>query len=191
MKKIKSQRLARLRAVTAISVLIILSVFCFSACTNGSDKDSKHKITVPASEVIETMTPKIENFKAEAELSYSDSAYAANFPTLYKGLDISDITDGAIIYDETGNTADEISILVAPDKEHTEAVEAALKQRASKRASDFGGYKPEESDKAQMAKIITCDRYVMLAVGSDSSAMQKQFQIAMQAYAQNESDSDK
>ena len=189
MKKFKSKKLLQLRAIAAVSVLIMLSVFCLSGCSKGADTE-KSKITVPASEVMKTMLPKIGDFEAKAEMSYSDAAYSVNFPTLYKGLELSDITDGAIIYDETGNTADEISILVAKDKDSTNTLKEALKQRALKRASDFGDYKPVEATKAETAKVVICDRYVMLAIGSDPTTMQKQYQLAMQAYSQENSDED-
>ena len=180
MKSRQYLKIESIRLYTAIlSILFIMSVY-FTGC---SKVENSQKIKVPALDVIREMKENLDDFNGTSIMSYDDTPYSTNLSTLYKGLKESDITDGCIAFDETGNTADEISILVAPDTDSTSKLKTILKQRAEKRAEDFGKYKPEESIKAQEAHVTICDRYVMLAIGKDSLEMQKQFQLVMQKYS--------
>lgn len=185
-KIVNRKSAGRGRKLMAAALAAVMCLGVLAGCGAGSGQEDAKNITVPAADIGRAVVGGAKDIAAASEMSWGSDVYKSNLPTLYGSLDTALVEDGFFAYDDTGATADEVTILVAKSEADADKVADALRARAEKRAMDFGGYKPEEKAKAESAKINKADRYVMMAICDDTSGAEKAFMKAMQAAAAGE-----
>ncbi|MGN1349565.1 MAG: DUF4358 domain-containing protein [Anaerovoracaceae bacterium] len=165
----------------SLTAFVLLAAFLLLLSGCGKDgKDSEKKvITVPASDVVSAIMENAEVSDIDSVLSFGQEDFDRNFQKLY-GIDIKLVDDGAFAFNSAGSSANEITVLRAKNADDIDTITSALQQRLTRRAQDFGGYRPEEAAKAQEGKVFACSNYVMLAICEDSSAARSAFMKFMQ-----------
>ena len=172
----------------ALASALLLSIALLAAGCGGSSDDSKDDgkvITVPAVDVVNSITETIGNSGIDSTVKKGEADFDNNFKELY-GISADLITDGAFAYDSTGSTADEITVLRVDKKDDIDKVQQALEERQSQRERDFNGYKPAEAAKASDGMVFVCNHYVFLGICDDSHAARSAFMKFMQSAAQQD-----
>ena len=161
----------------ALASALLLSIALLAAGCGGSSDDSKDDgkvITVPAVDVVNSITETIGNSGIDSTVKKGEADFDNNFKELY-GISADLITDGAFAYDSTGSTADEITVLRVDKKDDIDKVQR-----------DFNGYKPAEAAKASDGMVFVCNHYVFLGICDDSHAARSAFMKFMQSAAQQD-----
>ena len=85
--------------------------------------------------------------KLDSSLYFNDSIFEENCEKLYS-VKYSELTDGGILYCESGEYADEISILKLTNSSSANA-EKILENRKQARIKVYEGYSPSETEKSK------------------------------------------
>jgi hypothetical protein len=86
------------------------------------------------------------------------------------GTAVSELTDGGVMFVGAGTLADEVSVLCGGD---TAALTALLRQRAARRAEEYGGYAPAEKEKAESALIFEHKGCSVLVISDRAEEIKK------------------
>ncbi len=159
--------------------LLCLSIFTanFTACAsnNGSTNDSEKpsqsisdsdKSNKSAKEILTKIQSQTGCENMTTGAYFGDQNFDNNCEKLYS-IKLSEISDGGIIYSETGGYADEISIISLKSGD-TESAITALEARKETRTKDFTGYKPDELDKIEKAEIFKINGYAVLIISENA-----------------------
>ena len=106
-------------------------------------------------------------------VSYGEDLYEDSFDNLY-GIQFKDISDGAILYTESGGLADEISIVCMKDNSDVQVAKQKLQERIEARRKTFSGYKPEEVYKLDNASVIVQGNYAALIISDDNESFESE-----------------
>ena len=104
-------------------------------------------------------------------VSYGEDLYEDSFDNLY-GIQFKDISDGAILYTESGGLADEISIVCMKENGDVQVAKQKLQDRIEERRGAFAGYKPEEVYKLDNASVIVQGNYAALIISDDNEGFE-------------------
>lgn len=101
----------------------------------------------------------------DARADFSDGTFEKVCENLY-GVSADEVSDGGIMYSSVGTVADEVSIL------GKDGGEEILKTRAENRKADFEGYAPDESAKAENARIFTAGGLTFLVIADNAQEIE-------------------
>ena len=104
-------------------------------------------------------------------VSYGEDLYDDSFDNLY-GIQFKDVSDGAILYTESGGLADEISIVCMKENGDVQVAKQKLQDRIEERRGAFAGYKPEEVYKLDNASVIVQGNYAALIISDDNEGFE-------------------
>jgi hypothetical protein len=163
------------KAIAAACCAVFLAGFTgCTAAENDSAADSvsnSSAATLSAQEVLEELDGKISESTLDSSAFYSDETFENNAKKLY-AIEYADLADGGILYDGTGGSADEISMIKPADGDEDYAVKA-LEARKEMRIRDFTGYKPEELDKIEDAEIFSQNGWAVLIISDNAADIAK------------------
>lgn len=146
-----------------LPLLIILSASFLFAC---GKKDNKTIKDAKCEDILQEIKDNTDLSLCDTTTVYGDEDYSNYFDTLYDS-EIEDISDGVFAYASSAY-ADEVTIVKVSDGD-TKYFKSRLEKRIEKRKNDFNGYKPEEVEKLDSARIAVEGDYVIMAV-SDNAA---------------------
>jgi hypothetical protein len=161
---------------TALALAAAVSAVGCGAQDSGS-KDDDAKVSAAASKeysaeeiVNETLAKISDTSTLDATAFYDGEVFKSYAKKLY-AMEYEELSDGAIAYDSTGGTADEISVIQPADGDLDNAV-GALEARKQLRINDFTGYKPEELDKIEDARIFTCGGRAIFIISDNADEIE-------------------
>lgn len=152
---------------------IMSAMLCVSLLLSGcgGDSSSEDKISasntdnsVTAVQILDALEEKGYDSAMDARAVYGDESFNGACEKLY-GVTADSLTDGGIIYDSTGSTADEVSLIKASDD--SVDCEELLNNRIQARIKDFEGYKPDELGKIESAEVFSCGDLWVLVISDD------------------------
>ena len=104
-------------------------------------------------------------------VSFGDPLFDKNCKKLYR-CELSELTDGFIVFNENGGLSDEVSIIRRADGDTAKA-EQQLTERRQIRYDDFEGYVPEELPKIEAGRVFTVGGYTVLIISNNADALEK------------------
>lgn len=157
-----------------MSALLCVSLM-LSGC--GGDPSSEDKASannadnsVTAVQILDMLEEKGYDSVMDARAVYGDDSFSGACEKLY-GVTADSLTDGGIIYDSTGATADEVSLIKASDSSVN--CEELLNDRIQARIKDFEGYKPDELGKIESAEVFSCGDIWALVISDDAEKIKQ------------------
>ena len=150
----------RYAALIMTVVLCAAMTAAFSGCANDNSGAS-------CRDILDACRKIAPEGSFDTLVCYGEDIYEESFDNLY-GIQYDDISDGAILYTESGGLADEISIVRMKDNEDVSIAKQKLLDRIESRRQTFAGYKPEEVRKLDSASVIVQGNYAALII-SDSN----------------------
>lgn len=151
--------------VLCSAALMAVTVGC------GSDGESSEGETTGGAENVSVQAV-LESIREsagdnlDASLFFEDSVFQENCSRLFS-IEYSQLSDGGILYCESGEYADEISILMPADGD-VEAASQLLEQRKQDRVSVYEGYSPSETEKAQNGVVFTENGCAALVIADNA-----------------------
>ena len=157
------------------TALILAAAIMLGGCSakNNADKDksSSAESTEAAADIsAEELIEGISGDNLDGRLHKSEGKYDKYAAKLY-GTGFENISDGAILFNEEGGYADEVSVVKFA--EGTDGQEL-LKQRLDDRISTFRDYRPDEMTKLDNAKIFSAGGFDILIISDDADNIEKQ-----------------
>ncbi len=156
-----------------ISVLLA-SLLLLSGCGNSIVKSksgesvtqcSEQKEELTAAAILDRVAASDKAEKMNVRAVYGSDEFDAACENLY-GIGTDSITDGGVLFEETGQSADEVSVLKG-------SVESVLTSRAEQRAAVYDGYAPEEAEKARNAEVFTYEGFSVLIIADNAAEIKK------------------
>ena len=130
-----------------------------------STQSTEQKKEYSAADILDRVSASgyADNMNVRAELGSED--FDGVCEKLY-GVTPGSLTGGGIMFEETGQLADEVSVLKG-------AGEEVLRARAEQRAAVYEGYAPEEAEKARRAEVFTFEGFSVLVIADNASEIKK------------------
>lgn len=150
--------------------LVIAAILLMSGCgadTSDSGDDTlssqktEQKTEVTAAEILDKLMASGKAEKMTARADFGSEDFNSMCDLMY-GVTLDSLTDGGVIFEETGQSADEVSLLKGAD-------ESVLKSRAEQRAAVYDGYAPEEAEKARNALVFTYEGFSVLVIADNAA----------------------
>ena len=150
------------KMATALVLVIVtaLAAMAMSGCSSENSKASCRDILDGCKKIA-------PEGSFDTLVSYGEELYDDSFDNLY-GIQFKDISDGAILYTESGGLADEISIVCMKENGDVQVA----KQKLQERRNTFAGYKPEEVYKLDNASVIVQGNYAALIISDDNEGFE-------------------
>jgi len=158
----------------AFLLVLLLSIFSFSACSNGDSKATREN-SVTIEPDINAIKEQIEN---EIEFPEMVDATKENFEFLYDDIDDESVEEFSLIYAGSGGYSDEIAVIKVKSAEDIKNVEIVMLDRVEKRLNDFKGYAPLEYEKLSNAVVTINGDFAFLAVCDNPDKAEKIFNDA-------------
>jgi hypothetical protein len=175
-KQVNKQKNQR-KILAALCCAVFIAGFAGCGSQNADSQDSENNASVSsaqtqsAEEILSGLKDEISESNLDSSAYFSEEAFENNAKKLY-ATEYSDLSDGGILYDGTGSTADEISMIKPADGDTDNAV-SALEARKEMRIRDFTGYKPEELDKIEDARIFSQNGWAVLIISDNADSIEK------------------
>ena len=157
------------------AAVIFAAVLMMCGCSTKTDtKEDTSSAAINAEKAAnitaEELLADISQDNLDGRLSKGDGKYDANAAKFY-GTGFANILDGAILYNENGGYADEVSAV-----KFDEGIDGQelLKERLESRTATFRDYRPEEVSKLESAKIISLGDFDILIISDDADTIEKQ-----------------
>ncbi|MGN0735579.1 MAG: DUF4358 domain-containing protein [Anaerovoracaceae bacterium] len=154
------------KIITAL-VMIVMLAASFIIITGCSSDDSG----ASCRDILDGCRKIAREGSFDTLVSYGEELYDDSFDNLY-GIQFKDISDGAILYTESGGLADEISIVCMKDNNDVQVAKQKLQERIEERRNTFAGYKPEEVYKLDNAIVIIQGNYAALIISDDNEGFE-------------------
>lgn len=129
---------------------------------------SESRENISVREILEKIKDS-DDTKLDASLYFDDSAFQENCSKLYS-IEYSQLSDGGILFCESGEYADEISILKPADGDAESAAEI-LEKRKKARIQVYEGYSPSEAQKAQNAVVFAKNGCAALVISDNAESI--------------------
>ena len=154
------------KMATALVLVIVtaLAAMAMSGCSSENSKASCRDLPDGCKKIA-------PEGSFDTLVSYGEELYDDSFDNLY-GIQFKDISDGAILYTESGGLADEISILYMKENSDVQVAKQKLQERIEERRNTFAGYKPEEVYKLDNASVIVQGNYAALIISDDNEGFE-------------------
>lgn len=157
---------------TAALILTAMLMMCGCSTNNNTKADTSSAAgTEKAADIsAEELLADISHDNLDGRLSKGDGKYDKNAAQFYE-TGFANILDGAILYNENGGYADEVSAV-----KFDEGIDGQelLKQRLESRTATFRDYRPEEVPKLENAKIFNAGGFDILIISDDADSIEKQ-----------------
>ena len=124
--------------------------------------------------IIEEMKKTDTQMPETATITEASDNAETTFDMLAEGFDYSKVEKFIYCYSTTGSP-EEIAIILVKDKSGVGDLMKALQVHIDSRKSTFQAYSPEKANIVDQAVLTYQDRYVFMAIGSTSGAMQDIF----------------
>lgn len=136
-----------------------------SAPESAADEDA----LITAAEIFESLNAGELCGEMDTTAMLGSEMFDSACEKLY-GTAVSELTDGGVMFVGAGTLADEVSVLCGGD---TAALTALLRQRAARRAEEYGGYAPAEKEKAESALIFEHKGCSVLVISDRAEEIKK------------------
>ena len=157
---------------TAALILTAMLMMCGCSANNDTKTDTSSATgTEKAADIsAEELLADISHDNLDGRLSKGDGKYDKNAAQFYE-TGFANILDGAILYNENGGYADEVSAV-----KFDEGIDGQelLKQRLESRTATFRDYRPEEVPKLENAKIFNAGGFDILIISDDADNIERQ-----------------
>lgn len=141
-----------------------------AASVRSEAGESVQERTVSLGELCAEITASDEKtFTGSARMG--ESPFDSNCKKLYR-CELSELTDGLIVYNSSGGLADEVSVIRRGDGD-TAAAEKQLSERRDVRYNDFEGYAPDELPKIKNGLIFSEGGYSVLIISKNAAGLEK------------------
>lgn len=157
----------RLIIRTAVLICIVGVFAAITGCTEKNQDPQESNKSVQ--QILENLS--VSREKLDSSLYFNDSIFEENCEKLYS-VKYSELTDGGILYCESGEYADKISILKLTNSSSANA-EKILENRKQARIKVYEGYSPSETEKANNAAIFEENGYAVLIIADDTASLEK------------------
>ena len=158
-------------------ILSILAAASLMLCGCSTDKQTQShepdnvQITqeskaADAREVLES----INNELLDGKMYKGDKLFDDNTEKFY-GVTADKVTEGGMLYNTAGSSADEVDIVKFSDDVDGKAV---LEKRLSDRRATFDSYKPEDMPKFDKAEVFEAGGYDVLIISEDAQSLAEQ-----------------
>lgn len=147
------------------------------ASTESQASASVQESEKSAKDILEEISSADEAEIFNASAYFDDDIFKKNCKKLYS-FDIDKLSDGGIIYVDSGGLADEISLIKPADGDTAYALKA-LEARKQLRIQDFKGYKPEELDKIENAQIFEAGGYAVFIISDNAEQLAEKIRTMM------------
>ncbi|MBR6100898.1 MAG: DUF4358 domain-containing protein [Ruminococcus sp.] len=168
----------RIKAVISALLLSACLAGCGEAASSGSGAVSQAETTAQAPEInASTVSEAVETIRAAypemftAVSSSGEELFDQNAEKLF-GCKPEELEYGAIAYNASGSTADEVSILILGDEDGDKAL-ALLTERKDVRRADFEDYKPSEVGKIDKALVFKLNKGAALIISDDAESIRE------------------
>ena len=155
------------KKMAAALVLVIVTALAAMAMSGCSSENSK----ASCRDILDGCRKIAQEGSFDTLVSYGEELYDDSFDNLY-GIQFKDISDGAILYTESGGLADEISIVCMKENGDVQVAKQKLQERIEERRNTFAGYKPEEVYKLDNASVIVQGNYAALIISDDNEGFE-------------------
>lgn len=154
------------KTITALVIIVMLaaSFITMTGCSSESSGASCRDILNGCKKIA-------PEGSFDTMVCYGEDLYEDSFDNLY-GIQFKDISDGAILYTESGGLADEISIVCMKDNSDVQVARQKLQERIESRRNTFAGYKPEEVYKLDNASVIVQGNYAAIIISDDNDGFE-------------------
>ena len=165
----KHKKIKLLPSLLAADLILMMSGCGSTPDDSGNEHSSseanEQKEQLTAAAILDRVAAsgKAERMTVRADLGSED--FNSVCEKLY-GVKAESLTDGGIIFEESGQYADEVSVLKGAD-------ESVLKDRAAQRAQVYEGYAPAEAEKAQKAEVFTYEGFTILVISDNAADIKK------------------
>ena len=156
-----------------VAVLAAMLIFCGCGAEGKSSGDGTAADSVSEKAVdisAEELVSGISSENLDGRLHKGEDKYDKNAAKFYE-TDSGSIIDGAILYNENGGFADEVSAVKFADGTDGQGL---LKKRLDSRTATFRDYRPEEVGKLESAKIFSAGGFDILIISDDADDIEKQ-----------------
>lgn len=154
------------KTVKALVIVVMLTAFFVVMTGCGTDSSGAR-----CRDILDGCKKIAPEGSFDTLVSYGEDLYEDSFDNLY-GIQFKDISDGAILYTESGGLADEISIVCMKDNSDVQVARQKLQERIEARRNTFAGYKPEEVYKLDNASVIVQGNYAALIISDDNDSFE-------------------
>lgn len=154
----------KMAAALALVIVTALTAMAMSGCSSENSKASCRDILDGCKKIA-------PEGSFDTLVSYGEDLYDDSFDNLY-GIQFKDVSDGAILYTESGGLADEISIVCMKENGDVQVAKQKLQDRIEERRGAFAGYKPEEVYKLDNASVIVQGNYAALIISDDNEGFE-------------------
>lgn len=157
---------------TAAVIFAAVLMMCGCSANNDTKTDtSSAASTEKAADITaEELLADISSENLDGRISKGDGLYDKNAANFY-GTGFANIIDGAILYNDNGGYADEVSAVKFDESVDGQEL---LKERLESRTASFRDYRPEEVGKLEKAKIFNAGGFDVLIISDDADAIEKQ-----------------
>ncbi|MCR5539402.1 MAG: DUF4358 domain-containing protein [Ruminococcus sp.] len=156
---------------TAAVIFAAMLMMCGCSANNKAKEDSPAANTEKAADITaEEMLADISSENLDGRISKGDGLYDKNAANFY-GTGFANIIDGAILYNDNGGYADEVSAVKFDESVDGQEL---LKDRLESRTASFRDYRPEEVGKLEKAKIFNAGGFDVLIISDDADSIEKQ-----------------
>lgn len=183
----RDDNMKKLLCTASLIICAAVAAAGAAGCSSGkteSPVDSKNKTSDSAAESVKNAKDILEEIKASDEAAnfnasaYFDSeVFEKNCKKLYS-FKFEKLSDGGIIYVDSGGLADEISLIKPADGDTAFAIKA-LEARKQMRIQDFTGYKPEELGKIENAQIFEAGGYAVFIISDNAEELAEKIKAMM------------
>ncbi|MCI5856807.1 MAG: DUF4358 domain-containing protein [Agathobacter sp.] len=142
-----------MKKIWTMLLAVVLAVGVFGAC--GSD-ELGNEPDVKA--VAQALQDGIQFEETLNELPQDEIGY---YITLADGV-------SGVMYISTGNTAEEVAVFEAPDKDAAATMLTNIKEYLQAQRSSFADYLPEEAKRIDDALVVQKGRYAVLCVSAQT-----------------------
>lgn len=139
-----------------------------------SGADSESSDSTPEESKLQSLADQLMAAYPDAlngSVVYGSELFEKNCKKLY-ACEITDLTDGMIVFNNGGGLADEISIVFPADGD-TDKQLKMLEARKEMRYNDFNGYAPEELPKIEAGKTFSAGGAAVLIISDNADELEK------------------
>ncbi|WP_164489166.1 DUF4358 domain-containing protein [Ruminococcus sp. Marseille-P6503] len=161
------RKLKTIHCILCACVLITVPAGCGSDEGGRQSNASDGKDNVSVREILEKV--KDSGARLDASFYFDDSGFEENCSKLYS-IEYSQLSDGGILFCESGEYADEITVLKPADGDAENAARL-LEKRKEARAEVYEGYSPSEAQKARDAVVFEKNGFAALVITDDAESV--------------------
>lgn len=155
--------------VTVFAVIFLLSA---ASCGNRQGSAAADSKNISVTGLLETIMQNTGENTLDAKAFLGDKLFDDNCKKLYD-IEVSQLSDGGILYAENSGSADEVTVLRGKDIS-IDRLSEKLEQRVRRRIKDFTGYSPQEAEKLEKSSVFTCGDFAVLVISDNAEMLVKQ-----------------